>query len=138
MANWAWFTKAHKKVFNLSGGRLGSSMGGQRIVMMNTIGRKSGQVRQVPVACYRYKDNVTIVASNNGLDKHPVWWLNLQHTPDIEVQLGRQIMRVRARELEGDERAEAWQALIKKNPRQKEYQAGLKHRLLPVVYLEPA
>lgn len=137
MANWAWFTKVHKKIFNLSGGRLGSSMGGQRIVMMNTVGRKTRQIRQVPVACYKYKENVTIVASNNGLDKHPVWWLNLQATPNIKVQLGTQTIRVRARELEGDERAEAWQALIKTNPRQKKYQAGLDNRLLPVVYLEP-
>ncbi len=136
MANWQWFTKAHKKVFNLSGGRLGASMGGQKIVMINTIGRKSGQLRQVPVACYRYKDFVTVVASNNGLPKDPVWWLNLKAQPEVMAQLGTQQQKVKAILLEGEERQAAWQKIVKRNPRQKEYakQAG---RELPVVYLEP-
>lgn len=137
MANWQWFTKVHKGIYSLSGGRLGANMGGQTIVMMNTIGRKSGQLRQVPVACYPYKNNVVVVASNNGMEKHPIWWLNLQATPIISIQLGEKKMQVCAEELKDEARESAWQALIKINRRQKHYQSVLPDRELPVVYLKP-
>ena len=136
MANWQWFTKAHKKIFNLSGGRLGASMGGQKIVMINTIGRKSGQLRQVPVACYPHKEFITVVASNNGLPKDPVWWLNLQSQPTVMAQLGTQKQHVKAELLCGKDRDEAWDTVIKINPRQKVY-AEQVERELPLVYLRP-
>ncbi|NRA40796.1 MAG: nitroreductase family deazaflavin-dependent oxidoreductase [Pseudomonadales bacterium] len=136
MANWQWFTKVHRKVFNLTGGRLGASMGGQSIVMIETIGRKSGQLRQVPVVCYPYKDFVTVVASNNGQHKHPLWWLNLQAQPQVNAQLGKQRFAVSAHELQGAEREAAWQVIREKNPRQQVY-ADNTERELPVVYLQP-
>jgi deazaflavin-dependent oxidoreductase (nitroreductase family) len=136
MANWAWFTKFHKKVFALTGGRVGARMGGQDIVMIDTIGRKSGQLRRVPVACYSYKD-VTVVGSNNGLDKHPVWWLNLQSKPCVDIQLGTESFQVEAVLLAADEREEAWQEIIRINPRQKNYQAALSARQMPIIYLKP-
>ena len=136
MANWQWFTKAHKKVFNLTGGRIGASMGGQDIVMIYTIGRKSGEIRQVPVACYKHQDFVTVVGSNNGQAKHPIWWLNLQAEPKVNAQLGTHKRAVKAILLEGAERDVAWQEVIKKNPRQITY-AEQTERELPLIYLKP-
>ena len=93
-------------------------------------------MRQVPVACYRHDDFVTVVASNNGLPKDPVWWLNLKAKPEVEAQLGTQRQKVCAVMLEGEEREKAWEKIIQKNPRQKAYAEGVE-RQLPVVYLKP-
>jgi deazaflavin-dependent oxidoreductase (nitroreductase family) len=135
MANWKWFGKVHAFVYQKSKGRIGAKMAGIDIVLMETIGRKSGLQRTVPAACYPYKESVLVVASNNGLPEAPVWWLNLKARPDIHVRLGEESFLVRARELQGLEREEVWPLIVKLNPRQKHY-ARIAERTLPVIYLE--
>jgi deazaflavin-dependent oxidoreductase (nitroreductase family) len=136
MANWKTFTKVHNFLFKVSGGRLGARLGGLDMAIMHTIGRKSGQVRPAPAACYPYKDAVVVVASNNGGEKDPVWWLNLKAQPEIEVHLGKKVYTAVARELVGQEREVFWPEIERINPRQKTY-AEMTERVLPVVYLEP-
>ena len=136
MADWKFFSKVHKTVFRLSGGRVGARLAGLDMVIIDTIGRKSGQIRQAPAACYPYKDNVVVVASNNGAEKDPIWWLNLKATPRVNIHLGKKNLQVEAVELAGDERAKIWEEIIKANPRQKEY-ATMTQRHLAVVYLKP-
>ena len=135
MANWKWFGKTHAAIYKLSKGRFGSRMGGIDIVMIDTIGRKSGKTRTVPVACYPYEDSVVVVASNNGLPHDPVWWLNLKAHPEVQVQLGTERFTVMATALEGKERESLWPSIVRINPRQKRY-AKMAGRDLPVVYLK--
>lgn len=137
MANYQTFTKVHKWVFKVTGGRIGAKLAGLPIVMIETVGRKSGQLRIAPVACYPHKDFVAVVASNNGQAKNPVWWLNLQAQPKVAAQLGRQRKLVEAQLLEGEEREQLWAQIIEQNPRQKLYAAQVSERVLPVVYLKP-
>lgn len=134
MANWLWFTKLHTKVFRLTGGRIGSNLAGIDIVFVDTVGRKTGQIRTLPIACYAYEDDIIISASNNGQDTDPVWWLNLQAQPEVEIQRGTKRYRVRAEEITGNERAAAWQVVIKKNPVQAHHQQKTQ-RLIPLVRL---
>ena len=104
------------------------------MVLMETVGRKSGEVRVAPAACYPYKDSVAVVASNNGGEQHPVWWLNLQAQPQIYVRLGQERFLVCAQELQGEDREALWPDIVRINPRQKHY-AKMTTRVLPVVYL---
>lgn len=134
MANWLWFTKLHTKVFRLTGGRIGGNLAGIDIVFVDTIGRKTGQVRTLPIACYTYGNDIIISASNNGQDTDPVWWLNLKAQPEVDVQCGTKRYRVRAEEITGDERMAAWEIVIKKNPVQAHHQQKTQ-RLIPLVRL---
>ena len=136
MADWKLFSKVHKTLFNLSGGRLGASLAGLDMVIIDTLGRKSGQIRQAPAACYPYKDSIVVVASNNGAEKDPVWWLNLKASPIVNIHLGKTTLKVEAEELEGKERSRVWQQIIQANPRQKNY-AAMTERRLAVIYLKP-
>ena len=81
MANWKWFTKLHTTVFKISGGRIGARLAGIDMVIIDTIGRKTGKVRTVAVACYPYEQDVAVAASNNGQDVDPLWFKNLQAHP---------------------------------------------------------
>ncbi|CAA0084465.1 Deazaflavin-dependent nitroreductase [BD1-7 clade bacterium] len=137
MADWKIFSKVHRSLFKLSGGRLGNRLAGIDMAMIDTIGRKSGKVRTAPAACYPYQDSVVVVASNNGGDKHPIWWLNLKAYPSVNVRLGQEQFKAEAIELRGEERDAIWPTIIRLNPRQKAY-AEMTDRLLPVIYLKPA
>ncbi len=133
--DWKWFGKFHTKVYQLSGGRIGAKLDGLDMVLLDTIGRKTGQVRTIPLACYPYKDSVIVVAGNSGFDKHPVWFLNLQSRPDITIQLGCERFYVVAEELKGAEREACWQQVIKVNPRLMDYKKKVS-RDIAVVYLK--
>jgi deazaflavin-dependent oxidoreductase (nitroreductase family) len=135
MANWKWFGRAHVALYKATNGKVGAKLGGIDVVLIHTVGRKSGHIRSVPIACYPYKDSVLVVASNNGQARNPLWWLNLKSHPEVEVQLGKEQFTVLAEELLGEEREAVWPGIIKINPRQKHY-AKITERLLPVVYLK--
>ena len=113
MANWQWFGKLHLKVFRATGGRVGASLAGIKMVMVDTIGRKSGLVRTIPIACYPYEEDITVVASNNGSDKDPIWWLNLQANPNVELQVGRKRYQAIAEQLSDEERDKHWPQIVK-------------------------
>ncbi len=135
MANWKWFGKVHIALYKSSGGRLGARLGGIDIALIDTIGRKSGQIRPVVLACYPYKEGVVVVGSNNGQPNDPVWWLNLQKVPEVNVCVGTHSFAAIAQELVGDEREAFWPTITRINPRQKQY-AKMTSRILPVIYLK--
>ncbi len=135
MANWKYFSKVHKTVYRLSGGLLGSRLGGVNMALVSVKGRKSGQVRTTPIACYPYKDSVAVSASNNGLDKHPLWYLNLKANPEVVIQFRRDRYRAIAREVSGEERDKLWEIVIKRNPAQADHQSHTE-RLIPLVWFE--
>ena len=90
MFNWKYFGKFHKQLYKLSGGRYGARMGWIKVALVDTVGRKTGKRRTVPIACYPYKDSVVVSASNSGQEAHPAWYLNMQANPQVTVQLGTQ------------------------------------------------
>ena len=136
MAGYKTFSKIHRAVFKLTGGRVGASLQGMPMVVMDCIGRKSGKVRSTPVNCYAFKNSVVVVASNNGSEKPPIWWLNLQANPNITIQLGRKRVEVTAEELNDEDKALVWPEIIAANPRQDAYEKQTS-RKLPVVYFKP-
>jgi len=81
-------------------------------------------------------ETFVVLASNFGQEHPPTWWLNLQATPDAAVLLGGRRVPVRARELQGEERASVLTRAIAYNKQWRAY-AGMLRRPLPVVRLEP-
>jgi len=134
MLNWKHFGKVHQLIYRLTGGRIGARMGWIDVALVETIGRKTGQLRCVPIACYPYRDSVVVSASNSGKESHPVWYLNMQANPAVTVQMGRERYRAIAEDVADEERAVLWDTIVRLNKHQGEYLAKAE-RKIPLVWL---
>jgi F420H(2)-dependent quinone reductase len=125
----------HKRVYRVTGGKIGGRIGKLPVLLLTTIGRKSGQPRTQPLAYTRAGDGYAVIASKGGAPQHPLWYLNLRANPLAEVTVGRQTRKVRARDAEGEERERLWRALADLYPGYDRY-AQKTSRRIPVVVLE--
>jgi deazaflavin-dependent oxidoreductase (nitroreductase family) len=130
-------TGANAVVYRRSGGRLGNSLKGAPILLLDHVGRKSGKARTAPVLYLRSGEDLVIVASRGGSDATPAWWLNLQANPETTVQIGTERRRVVARQASAVEKAELWPRLVDLYGDFAVYQ-GRTDRDIPVVILSPA
>jgi deazaflavin-dependent oxidoreductase (nitroreductase family) len=131
------FTSANVLLYKRSGGKLGGTMKGAPLLLLDHIGRKSGRERTSPVLYMNDGDELVIVASRGGSDATPAWWLNLQASPTTTVQVGRERRRVTARQATADEKAELWPRLVQMYGEFDVYQ-GRTSRDIAVVILSPA
>jgi deazaflavin-dependent oxidoreductase (nitroreductase family) len=123
--------------YRLTGGRLGNKwLHGEPILLMTVTGRKSGRKLTVPLVYLPDGERAVVAASKGGMDQHPLWYLNLVANPDVEVQIGTEVRPMRARTLEGEERAQYWSRLVALNRDFADYQARTT-RTIPVVVLSP-
>ena len=136
---WFWerLTSVHGAVYNLSGGRVGGNAYGAPVVLVDSVGRKSGKRRTHPLICDEQGEDIVIVASKGGIEAHPAWYLNLMANPDTEINWRGERRRVRAREAEGEERERLWKRMVEVYPAYAHYQARTERRI-PVLVLEPA
>jgi F420H(2)-dependent quinone reductase len=126
----------HRALYSASGGRIGSHIWGLEIVLLTTVGRKSGRRRTVPLCSFREGESFVVIASYGGLDRSPAWWLNLQHEPRATVRLGRHTHDVVAREASSGERERLWSQVTARAPGYLDYQRRTTRRI-PIVLLEP-
>lgn len=129
------FTGLHRRIYKLSGGRIGGSMQGGDIIVLGHKGAKSGKQRETPLIGGQHDDGWVVIASYSGHDEHPAWYHNLVANPDATVQLGKQTHRVRAREVEGDEREQLWNDMAQIYSDYDEYKS-VTERHIPVLVLE--
>ena len=134
MSFWNYFGVAHKALYKLSGGAMGARMGWIDVVLVETIGRKTGKKRTVPIACYSYKDSVVVSASNSGSDKNPAWYLNMLAHPDVAVRLGKEQFKAIAEVVPDEEREALWKQIVNNNKHQGEYLEKT-NRKIPLVWL---
>jgi len=126
------------RIFRASNGRFGGRMVGTkaRILILHHVGRKSGTQRATPLIYVSDGDDLAIVASKGGVDKHPAWFHNLMASPETKVELpGGEHRRVRARVAEGEERERWWARAVKDYPPYEQYQSYTERRI-PVVVLD--
>lgn len=130
-------TGAHEAVFRASGGRLLGSFGGMRVLVLTTVGRKSGQPRStmltVPV---RDGERLVLVASYGGDDRHPAWFLNLRDNPEVTVTMDGRTRPMRARVASPEEKADLWPRVVAAYEGYGGYQSRTS-REIPVVIVEP-
>ena len=127
----------HQWLYELSDGRIGATLGGRPMLLLRTIGRRSGQPRTAGLLYVRAGEAYVVIASKGGAPQHPAWFHNLTSKSDVEIQVGRQRIPVRARVAEGEERARLWARADEVNQGQyATYQSRTK-RMIPVVVLEP-
>jgi deazaflavin-dependent oxidoreductase (nitroreductase family) len=108
---------------------------GSHILLLTTIGRRSGEER-VHALIYREIDgDYVIVASKGGAPRHPAWYLNMQGQDEVGVQVRGDRFRARHRDAEGAERERLWQLMEEVWPDYAGYQERT-DREIPVVVLE--
>jgi deazaflavin-dependent oxidoreductase (nitroreductase family) len=109
---------------------------GDPIVVITSIGAKSGKLRKNPVMRVERDGKYVAIASKGGAPDNPTWFHNLVAHPTVELQDGPVKKTYRARLVEGDERAEWWQLAVDTWPTYAGYQEKT-DREIPVFVLEP-
>jgi F420H(2)-dependent quinone reductase len=130
------FSRAHARLLQLTGGRLGKRFMGADVLVLRTVGRRSGKSRQSPMFYLPYRDGYAVVASNAASRRVPAWWLNLRARPEAEATVGHGWRPVRAREASAQEREELWPSFVDMYRGYDHYKEIAK-RDMPVVVLEP-
>ena len=117
-----------------SGGTEGTELQGKPVILLTTIGAKSGKIRKTPLMRVEHDGRYAIVASLGGAPKNPVWYFNVKANPRVELQDGPENHDYEAREVFGDEKAEWWQRAVEAWPDYADYQKKT-DRQIPVFVL---
>jgi F420H(2)-dependent quinone reductase len=112
-------------------------LAGLPVLLLRTIGRKSGQERTAALVYLQDGKNFVVVASNGGSDRAPGWFFNVQHQPDVSVQIGRQRLRMRAHIADSQERARLWPLVNRNNSNRYDGYQAKTTRQIPLVVLSP-
>jgi deazaflavin-dependent oxidoreductase (nitroreductase family) len=138
------FVAQHRKTYLSSCGLEGHildyrDLGGHRFtttLLVETIGRKSGERRITPLIYGDTNGEVVVVASKGGADVHPGWYYNLREMTEATIQIGGQAFRCTWREPDGAERQAIWDFMAAVYPPYLDYQAATS-REIPVVVFQP-
>ena len=127
----------HRTVFRLSNGRLANRGFGMPVVMLTTVGRKSGKRRTTMLTSpVQDGERLVLVASYGGDDRHPAWFLNLRDNPQVELTMGGSTRPMRARAASAEEKADLWPRVVDAYKGYGQYQRRTE-RDIPLVIVEP-
>jgi deazaflavin-dependent oxidoreductase (nitroreductase family) len=130
-----WVREHADKIME-SGDTEGTDMKGKPLILLTTIGAKTGKVRKTPLMRVEHDGEYAIVASLGGAPKNPVWYYNVKTHPRVELQDGPVIKDYEAHEVFGDEKAAWWDRAVQAWPDYAEYQTKT-DRQIPVFVLTP-
>ena len=122
--------------FHDNAGQVGGYFQGASMLLLHTVGRKSGRARVNPLVYLPDGDRFVIIASKGGAPTHPDWYHNLLANPDVEIEVGTETIRVHATDIEDDEEHDALYA--RQVERREGFADYLKKtdRRIPVIALE--
>ena len=127
----------HQWLYEATDGRIGASLGGRSMLLLRTVGRRSRAPRTAALLYVRDGKAYAVIASKGGAPQNPGWFHNLRAEPDVEIQVGRERIPVRARPAEGEERSRLWARADEVNQGQYAVYQSRTKRPIPVVVLEP-
>jgi deazaflavin-dependent oxidoreductase (nitroreductase family) len=130
------WAREQAELIESSGGTKGTEMRGMRVIVVTSVGNRSGKLRKTPLMRVEHDGRYAAVASLGGAPKNPVWYHNLVAEPHVEVQDGPVKQDMRAREVFGDEKAQWWARAAAAFPDYDAYQAKTE-RVIPLFVLEP-
>ena len=122
--------------FRANAGKVGGPFAGKSLLLLHTIGAKSGQARINPVACIRDGDRFVIIASKGGAPTNPDWYYNILANPLVSVETGTKQFQARASIAVEPERTRLYNQMVEMMPGFAEYQRKTT-RVIPVVILTP-
>jgi deazaflavin-dependent oxidoreductase (nitroreductase family) len=132
-SDWA---RENADLYIASGGTQGTALKGMPVVLLTTIGAKSGKLRKTPLMRVEHDGDYAVVASLGGAPKNPVWFYNIVANPHVELQDGTASGDYQAREVFGDEKVIWWQRAVAAYPDYADYQRKT-DRAIPVFVLTP-
>ena len=121
--------------FRANGGKVGGPFEGRPLLLLHTVGAKTGRVRTNPLAYMVDGERLVIFASKAGAPTNPDWYHNLLAHPEVTVEVGTETFPVRAKEVTGAERDELWERQVALIPSFREYEEKTM-RTIPVIALE--
>jgi len=122
--------------YERSGGAEGTDNQGKPVIVLTSVGAKTGKLRKSPLMRVEHDGQYAVVASLGGAPKHPVWYYNLTANPHVELQDGPVKKDYQAREVHGEE-YEAWlERAVAVWPDYAEYQKKTT-RTMPIFVLTP-
>jgi deazaflavin-dependent oxidoreductase (nitroreductase family) len=130
------FNESVIREFRANRGVVGGELAVMSLLLLTTIGARSGEPRTTPLAYHRRRDRYLVIASNGGAPNHPKWFRNLERDPNVTVEVGAERFTARARILEGSHRDTAFGAIVAQVPAAGTFQSQA-GRTIPVVELEP-
>jgi deazaflavin-dependent oxidoreductase (nitroreductase family) len=119
-----------------SGGTDGTELQGKPVILLTTLGAKTGKIRKTPLMRVEHGGEYAVVASLGGAPKNPVWYYNIKAHPQVELQDGAVTKDYQAREVFGDEKATWWERAVAAWPDYAKYQ-NKTDRQIPVFVLSP-
>ncbi|BBX22554.1 F420H(2)-dependent quinone reductase [Mycolicibacter terrae] len=132
---WDW-SRENAEKYMASGGTEGTEMKGMPVVLLTTVGAKTGKLRKTPLMRVEHEGQYAIVASLGGAPKNPVWYHNVVKNPRVELQDGTVTGDYDAREVSGEEKAQWWERAVAAYPDYADYQKKT-DREIPVFVLTP-
>jgi deazaflavin-dependent oxidoreductase (nitroreductase family) len=123
--------------YEASGGLEGATLEGRPVVILTSVGAKSGKVRKNPVMRIVDGDRYVAVASAGGSLTNPSWYANLVAHPKVRLQDGASVIDFVAREVTGDEKRQYWTVAERFWPHFPEYRRLAGGRDIPIMVLEP-
>ena len=135
IATTALFSRLHAAVYHALRGRGVDHALGCEIVLLETVGRKTGRPHEVPLFAFRDGPRLVVIASRGGNARHPEWFLNLRSRPEATVRAGVKAAEVSARVATGAERERLWSLAARAYPGYETYRERT-DRAIPVVVLE--
>ena len=134
MIDWKTYNPEVVEEFRANAGRV-ERFGGLPMVILHTVGAKSGTVREVPLIVVEHEAELLLFGTAMGAPKHPDWVWNLRANPRIEVEYRTERFTADVVQLTGDE-ADAWIRRQSKIPQFADYQANAAPRVIPVFRIE--
>jgi len=125
----------HRFLYRLTRGVIGGRMMGVDILLLTTVGRRTGKRRTTPLMYGSDGDKLVLIASKGGAPEHPLWYTNLKANPEVEVELRGDRRRLRARDATPEERPRLWRLMAERWKGYDGYQQKTA-REIPVVVLE--
>ena len=118
-SDWA---RRQAEAYEASDGERSNTLRGRPIIVLTSVGAKSGRLRKTALMRVEHEGEYAVVASKGGADDHPVWYWNLRKHPHVELQDGAEKHDYEAREASGDERAAWWERALEVWPDYGRYQ----------------
>ena len=131
-SDWA---RKQAEAYEASDGKDAADMKGKPIIVLTSVGAKTGKLRKTPLMKVEHGGQYAVVASLGGAPKHPVWYWNLKANPEVELQDGPDKLDLHAREVEGAERDEWWERAVQAWPDYANYEQKTT-RVIPAFVLE--
>jgi len=124
----------HVALYRISGGKFGNKGANLPVLLITTVGRKSGKPYTNPVVYLEDGQDYLVSASTGGMAWHPDWYLNLKNRPEAKIEIGDKTFNVQAVIMDGEERKRLYEKFKAASRNFVKYEKGTS-RVIPVIRL---